>query len=763
SRDPYGLRYVALLGFVVAALFGSLWKVGSVADLAPGAGAAQAATGPSWEGWMEPPAYTGLPVLYLGDIAEDVLNAPAGSRITLRLYGAPEAYRITETVSNPAAPRPSDRTGEAAAPEPQPMQPADITVARSGVLDIEGQGGRRWEIALIPDSAPEIEATGPAETSAAGALTLPFEARDDYEVLEGRARIELDLAHIDRRFGLAPDPEPRAAIELPLPLPVARDRQDFEDVLIEDFSDHAWANLPVRITLSARDAAGNQGESPVIETALAARHFFDPLAAAVIEMRRDLLWNRQNAARAAQVLRAVSHRPDGLFKRETDYLRLRFILRRLEALAPQGLSDAQQDEIAAALWELALQLEEGTLADALERMRQAQERLNEAMKNGASDAEIARLMDELRDATQDYMAQLRRQFAQDSQGNKTDQPDQGQSDENMTMLSDDDLQRMMDHIQELMEQGRMAEAQQALEEFQQMMENMRIAEGQGGQGQSPGQQAMEGLSDTLREQQGLSDQAFRDLQEQFNPGANAGQSQGNEGRSGGLGRGQSHEGQGSAGQGQGEGQGAGRDQAQGQEGQDGQDGQAGEQPGAEAGQGGGQDGPDAGQAQDLGRSLAERQQALRRQLDQQRRTLPGAGSDEGDAARDALDRAGRAMDGAEQALRRDDLAGAIDKQAEAMEALRDGMRSLGEALAQRGNRSNPGQQGETADNGGAGRQSDPLGRNLRGNPGVDDNMLQSEDVYRRARDLLDEIRRRSGDHSRPEPERNYLERLLDRF
>jgi hypothetical protein len=50
-------------------------------------------------------------------------------------------------------------------------------------------------------------------------------------------------------------------------------------------------------------------------------------------------------------------------------------------------------------------LEDGDIGDALERMRAAQERLSEAMRNGASEEEIARLMQELRDATQDYLRQ----------------------------------------------------------------------------------------------------------------------------------------------------------------------------------------------------------------------------------------------------------------------------------------------------------------------------------------------------------------------
>ncbi|MBL3562113.1 DUF4175 family protein, partial [Rhodovulum sulfidophilum] len=50
-----------------------------------------------------------------------------------------------------------------------------------------------------------------------------------------------------------------------------------------------------------------------------------------------------------------------------------------------------------------------------------------------------------------------------------------------------------------------------------------------------------------------------------------------------------------------------------------------------------------------------------------------------------------------------------------------------------------------------------------GQVGTEDSMLQGEDVYRRARDLLDEIRRRSGEQNRPDLELDYLRRLLERF
>ena len=145
--------------------------------------------------------------------------------------------------------------------------------------------------------------------------------------------------------------------------------------------------------------------------------------------------------------------------------------------------------------------------------------------------------------------------------------------------------------------------------------------------------------------------------------------------------------------------------------------------------------------------------------------LPGRGSERGEEGRRQLDEAGRAMKEAERALREGDLGGALDRQAEAMEALREGMRDLGEALAQDMQRDGQAQEGEAFGQDDPSSRRDPLGREPGESAriGSDRNMLQGDDVYRRAQDLLDEIRRRSGDQLRPDSERDYLKRLLDLF
>ncbi|MDB4054238.1 DUF4175 domain-containing protein [Octadecabacter sp.] len=746
SNDPYGLRYIAVLFMVVALLFGSIWRVGSVAEA--GTGTELLATGPVWEGWIEPPAYTGKPTLYLADIIANRVQVPQGSFITLRLYGQEGDLAVNETVSG--------RTDDLGAATDQRQW---FEVTQAGRLEIEGEGGATWQILLLEDEAPTVELTGPIEADAQGEMSQPFSAMDDYGVLAGVATIELNLEGVDRRHGLTIEPDLRTVIVIDLPMPFSGGRTDFEEFLIDDFSEHPWANLPVVLTLQVEDGLGQTGASDPENIILPGRRFFQPIARAVIEQRRDILWSKANAPRAAQVLRAVSNRPDELFPDETTYLRLRAIIRRLEAMETSGLSDEVQDELSLALWELAVQLEEGSLADARARLERAQERLEEAMRNGASDEEIAELMQELREAMSDYMQQLANEIEQ-SGNDGTDQPDQQQNGETITQ---GELQALMDRIQELMEEGRMAEAMELMEQLNELMENLQMTEGgEGGEGgpRTPGQQSMEDLAETLRDQQDLTDEAFRDLQEQFNQGQELGQDPGDQ-----------------IGQQPGQQPGEQGGQQLGEQGQDGQDGQAGQQPGQQQEQGQGQgDNTQGGLTDESGQggeggggvqSLAERQQALRDGLNQLRNGLPGLSGDAADNAEQSLERAEGAMDGAEDALRDGDLAEAIDQQAEAMDALRDGLRNLGQALAE--NQMNELEEGQGTQTGNAeGRpepeRRDPLGRQIgnSGQFGTEESMLQDE-INRRAEELLQELRNRSADQKRPQLELDYLRRLLDRF
>jgi uncharacterized protein (TIGR02302 family) len=665
SRDPFALRYVALTALVMAVLFGSLWRVTSLSGIAPSP--ANAAAGPAWEGWAKPPSYTGKPALYLNDQTAEVLTLPAGTKLQVRLYGNPGALILSETVSG--------RTDVPAASDPV----QDFTVARSGEMKISGAGGREWQVIATPDAAPTITPEATIGREADGRFKQKFTATDDYGVTKGQATIALDLEAVDRRFGLAIDPEPIVPVILDLPLPVRGSRTEVKSTLVDDLSKSVLANLPVTIAYAASDAAGQTGSAAPIKVVLPAKRFFDPLADAIIEMRRNLLWSRQNAPESTMILKAIANRAEDDTPDAEAVKRLRAVIKRLDDTA--DLTPAIRDEIAEELWQVSLMIEDGELNNAKDRLKRAQDRVSEAIRKGASPEEMQALMDELRKALDDYMSE-------EAKKNPADPNDETSPQQKGPSITQDQIQQMMDKIQQLMEEGKTAEAAEAMRQLQDLLNNMKVQQGDGqGQGQGPAGKAMKDLGNTLRDQQGLSDDAFRDLQ----------------------------------------------------------DGQESTQPGE--------------------KSLSERQQELRKRLEAMKNgsDLPGKGNDKGQQGRDKLGDAGRSMEEAERALRDGDLPGALDKQAEAMDKMRQGLRDFGDALAeeQRKDGSSPdGQQTAEADPNGT---RDPLGRENSARIGSDKNLLQGEDVYRRAQELLDEIRKRSGEQARPETERNYLKRLLDLF
>jgi len=668
-RDPYGLRLVALTGAAVALLFGQPTRMSEVSGLTAPAGAAIA---PAWEGWITPPTYTGRPALYLNEIARETFEIPAGSRVVMRLYGAEGALSVEQALGGETS---ADDTG----------QVMEFPALETGRLAVEGPGGRAWFVLVTPDEAPEVTATERMRRGRGGVLEQPFAAEDDYGIVSGEAEIVLDLDAVERRYGLALPPEDREPLRLDLPLPMTANRAEFEDVLREDLSDHVWAHLPVRVVLRVADAAGQSGESETMDGMLPGRRFFEPAALAVAELRRDLLWNRENAPRAAQLMRAMLHRSDGAFRAEAAPGELRGAVDYIEARLDRGLSTEARDELAARLWDLALLIEEGELANARERLRRAQEMLDQAMRDGASPDEIAALMEELREAMRDYIRML------------AEQPrERGEADPGERMqITGDQIQELMNRIQELMEEGRMDEAAELMAQLNALLENLQVTEGPGEGGEPmPGAEAMEGLGDTLSDQQDLADDTFRELQDQFGRGEERGEGEG--------------EGNGNQG-------------------------------------------------------LAQRQQELRDRLrEQQLLTLPGEGTPEGDAALDALEDAERAMDEAERALREGENREALERQAEALEALREGLRQLGDAMRQdRRERADRAPEGQ-----GQGLGRDPLGRERQGDAttgGEGDTVVPGLDPRERARDLMDEIRRRSAELERPEAERDYLNRLIDRF
>src|SRR5207302_645913 len=98
------------------------------------------------------------------------------------------------------------------------------------------------------------------------------------------------------------------------------------------------------------------------------------------------------------------------------------------------------------LWDTALRIEDGSMSVAERDLRRLQQQLQDALAKGAPDAEIERLMSELRQALDRYLQSL----AEEMQRNPN-QPNQP-IDRSQTVTSRD-LQRMLDRARDLARNG----------------------------------------------------------------------------------------------------------------------------------------------------------------------------------------------------------------------------------------------------------------------------------------------------------------------
>jgi uncharacterized protein (TIGR02302 family) len=175
----------------------------------------------------------------------------------------------------------------------------------------------------------------------------------------------------------------------------------------------------------------------------------------------------------------------------------------------------------------------------------------------------------------------------------------------------------------------------------------------------------------------------------------------------------------------------------------------------------------AGRREEQG--AAQNQEALRKMLGEMMRRL----GENGDIPQ-ALQRAERAMRGAAGALNQGRPGDAIKPQTEALDQLQQGARRMGEQMMGRKNGNGSNDYGEPGDDA-APRQAqrDPFGRSRpydEGNGWVDDGGPMRRGTgpdidtsFRRAKTILDELRRRAGERARPEIERDYIDRLLKEF
>lgn len=741
--DPLAVRALAVLGLVLAtaltgpALYGRLL---SAFDLTSKSRLAEARL----DAWITPPAYTGRPPLMLSDGANPIgktaskadghkvpfFEVPEGSVAVIRASGL---GNMPLTVAFPLS-DPNQQKSLAADEKSRSdsLQEIRYEVKEPATLVVSAGGNEiaSWEFGVIPDNPPEIALTKKIEQTLRGALKLTYEVKDDY----GVAGAELKLEKVPPKptdpamAWAAPKPlsGPRPPLErppqIPLRLPAANTKKGEATSFLE-LSQHPWAGMRVRMTLVAKDAAGKTGKTETMEVILPERQFKKPLARAVVEQRRKLIDDPRYRDEVRTALAALTLAPEGFIDDSRVYLGLRSIFYRLA----NDHSRAGMKATVEQLWHIALRIEDGNLSEAEQRLRDAQDKLAKAIEEGASEEEIAKLMQELKQAFNDYA----REMAEKNKENQDD-ADNG-ADKNAEQLSQEELDQMMKDLEEMAKSGSREEAMKMLSEMQDMMERMQ-------KGQSSRRQAEENkeimkmgeeLSELLGEQQQLMDDTFAEQRagEEGEDGQEKGGQAGKQDRMGQQGGKKGQKGQ----------------RGQNQPGQQGQSGEEGDESGSLG------DGNEQGRQGKGKGKLGERQKGLKDRLSELKEKMreKRAGSP------DKLDRAGESMRNAERSLEEGDLSDALENQAQALNEMRKTAEQLAEQMA-----ANSPQK-----NGRKGDSRDPLGRPQKTQgPDLGTSVKVPSEIDRqRAREILEELRRRLGEATRPANELDYLERLEKRF
>lgn len=712
ALDPYWLRY-ALPALLVAAVAFS-WPNGAdrlSRALSPDYGSMMGAEQVRIEAWVTPPAYSRRAPIFLKADTETVL-APAGSELTIRVQArsAPLLRLDGET-------RQKIRMAET----PDGAFEIKTMIEEPTGVSVHWWGERRaFDIETEPDVPPTaLYAETPIRTPQ-DRTEFSWEVTDDY----GVESLELALRLTD------PHPAaPGAEDRVPVPLAAVSPKEAGEQATL-DLTRHRWAGLEVEARLVATDGAGQEGFSAAHTFVLPEKLFLQPLARAAQESRVTVLRdprtyeegepnitatrqgeintaaaNRLEAApedvrRAALMLDALTFEAPRYFRDYSIY----FGLRTAHGLLESATSKDEADSIDPILWAVALKAEYGSSADALRALLAARRALEQALRDGASEDEIRRLMQAFREAAENYLAAKMAEAMANGMPQAENDTD-GEAGGGPS-LGGQDFSDMLEALEDLTETGASDDARQLLSDITNLLENLQFQQGGSGEGGLPGSpsgdgegedaeateeerelsETMQRLADLLREQRELNDDTLAE---------DRGERRGRTG-----------------------------------EGQDGEDGDGG--PG----------------------SLADQQEALGQALGEfaERFGEDGPGGEDGAGVdEDALGDIEDAQRRAAEALRGGNNRLAQRQQERATRMLRDLSSDLAEQLDAL--RQARGEDGES---------TDPFGRMTGGVNDGDDVAVPDEAERQRAKDILEELRRRFGD-AEEEEERDYLERLLDRF
>jgi hypothetical protein len=460
------------------------------------------------EVWAQPPDYTGLPVVRLSRETSN-LALPEGSIINARMDGATGAPRLVVAGKTTVMTRERGQMWEASAP-----------FLKSGDVVLDRLGARAtWHMEVVKDKPPILSASEPIKVDSKGRLDVAFTATDDY----GVASAALRITALDPPQSLGS----KTSFETPLPLEGETDEAGSRRVFVP-VADHVLTGLPVKIVLIVRDGKGQETIGPETSLVMPQKEWKSALGSALQEQR--LLILRENRAYQPRppasatlfesqsglpvkldLSEPLTGAPQGIARAEhllsatlasmrvagaSDVAMMALRLARERVALARDTDDAHA--VAPLLWQLALQAESAGQSPAQQRLSAAKDALEQALKNGASEEEIAKLSQELREAVGERLQELAQQGGAGGGGSS------GQGGE---VVSGSDIDKMLRDLEQSGGSGARQDALDQLDQLSQLMENLQAGGGQGSGEAGPGQQGGPNpLDDAMREQRDLTDE-----------------------------------------------------------------------------------------------------------------------------------------------------------------------------------------------------------------------------------------------------------------
>lgn len=445
------LQYALAIMLLVSAAIGwGQWGGFMLSSINPDLGKRWHAAAPELNAWITPPEYTGLSPI--------IISTPAGARETTSNIAVPEGSTIkallTESGGTPVL-QMNDKSYDFEK-DSNGNYIISQTIEKGRTISIS-RGWKSlgyWYVDVTKDNPPKIAFTAQPTASERKTLQLSYEASDDF----GIEHLYVVVAPVVQSSAINLEP-----VKVSLLTPVLK---DMKQTIFEDLTSNRFAGLPVTLQLLAKDGSGNVGVSEKISFKLPERHFYHPLAKALIEERKTLLVQDDKLAReeAISLMAGIARQPSAYRNDPTVMMALRSGAMRLFLNTETGIIPA----VSELMWQAAIKIEDGEAGLAQEKLRKTLDNLVTAFDLNIEETEKQQLISRTQQELIQYMDKVADSTVKDANAK-----DQETFIINQNMISPDDIKNMFQRLRSLSANGEREAAKQRLIELRQFLENIQ--------------------------------------------------------------------------------------------------------------------------------------------------------------------------------------------------------------------------------------------------------------------------------------------------